>query len=115
MSEYRASYRYALALLGVAEEVKKLEEVSADMASLERLTKTSREFLVFLRSAVISVERKKALLKELLQGRVSDVTLKFVALLASKSRERLLPEIIKQFEKLRDDHMGILTVTLRTA
>src|SRR6266436_3797218 len=97
MSEYRAAYRYALALLGVAEEVKKLDAVSADISSLENLTRTSREFVVFLKSPVINSEKKRRLLKETLQGKVSEVTMKFVTLLAAKGREGLLAEIIKQF------------------
>ncbi|HEV8539471.1 MAG TPA: ATP synthase F1 subunit delta [Bacteroidota bacterium] len=115
MSEFRAAYRYALALLGVAEEVKKLDAVSADIASIESLVRDSREFLVFLRSPVVNSEKKKKLLKEIFQGKVSDVTLKFVALLAAKGRERLLPEIMKQFAKLRDARLGILNVKARTA
>ena len=115
MSEYRAAYRYALALLGVAEELKKLDAVSADISSIEDLLKGSREFLVFLKSPVINREKKKRLLTEILHGKVSDVSSKFVALLAAKGREGLLPEIIRQFVKLRDARLGVLNVTARTA
>ena len=115
MSEFRAAYRYALALLGVAEEVKKLDVVSADLAALEKLAKDSREFLMFLKSPVVSSEKKKRMLSEILKGKVSDVTLKFVALLVMKGREGLLPAIIQQFMKLRDERLGILNVTARTA
>ena len=115
MSEFRAAYRYALALIGVAEEVKKLDEVSRDLASLENLLKESREFLVFLRSPIVNREKKKRTIDQIFEGKLGDVTMKFVHLLAAKGREGLLPEIIKQFAKLRDEHLGILQVTARTA
>ena len=115
MSEFRAAYRYALALLGVAEEMKRLDDVSRDLTSIEKLTKELPEFLSFLRSPVVNSEKKKRTLTEILQGKVSDITQKFVLLLASKGREGLLPEIIRQFYKLRDERLGILHVTTRTA
>lgn len=115
MSEFRAAYRYAVALLGAAEEVRKLDVVSNDLASLEKLVKDSREFVLFLKSPVVNSERKKRTLTDILQGKVSDLTMKFVVLLASKGREGLLPEIIRQFYALRDRRLGILNVTARTA
>ena len=115
MSEFRAAYRYALALLGVAEEMKKLDDVSRDLASIEKLIKDSREFFLFLKSPVVNSEKKKRTLTEILEGRMSDVTMKFVLLLASKGREALLPEITQQFNRLRDERLGILHVTTRTA
>lgn len=115
MSEFRASYRYALAILGVAEEARKLEEVGRDVDLVDRLMKESREFVVFLKSPVVNPERKRHILGEILKGRVSELMLTFVLLLAAKGREALLPGIVEQFRKLRDERLGILNVTARTA
>jgi F-type H+-transporting ATPase subunit delta len=115
MSEFRAAYRYALALIGVAEEIKRLDEVSRDLASIENLAKESREFLVFLKSPIVNSEKKKRMLNEIFLGKLGDLTMKFVQLLAAKGREALLPEIIKQFYALRDEHLGILHVRARAA
>ena len=114
MSEFRAAYRYALALIGVAEEVNKLDDVNNDLTSLEKLIKDSKEFTLFLKSPVVNSEKKKRVLTEILQGKTSELTLKFVLLLAGKGREGLLPEIIQQFSKLRDERLGILRVTARS-
>jgi F-type H+-transporting ATPase subunit delta len=115
MSEFRASYRYALALIGVAQEMKKLDEVDRDLKFIEKLTAGEREFTLFLKSPVITAEKKKRVLREILQGHVGEITMKFVDLLAAKSREGLLPEIIRQFARLRDDRLGIVNVSARTA
>jgi F-type H+-transporting ATPase subunit delta len=115
MSEYKAAYRYALALIGVAEETKALDAVNKDLAYVEALHKESSEFMSFLKSPVVNKEKKKSVFTELLSNKVSDVTLKFILLMTSRDREGILPEIIQQFYRLRDERLGILNVTVRTA
>jgi F-type H+-transporting ATPase subunit delta len=115
MSEFRAAYRYALSLIGVAEETGTLDEVGGDVARLGSLLKESREFRLFIKSPVVKPEKKRKILGDLFQGKLSALTLKFVLLLAAKGRERLLPDIVEQFAKLRDERLGILNVTTRTA
>ena len=115
MTEARAAYRYALALIGVAQEMKKLDAVDRDLTFIEKLTRETREFYLFLKSPVITTEKKKRVLHEIIRGNVGDVTVKFVMLLASKGREELLPEIVRQFVRLRDERLGILNVEARSA
>jgi len=115
MSQNRAAYRYALAMIDVAEERKQLDEVTRDIQVLDKLTRESHDFFLFLKSPVVNKEKKKRILKELLQGNISESTFKFVLLLASKGREELLPEITQQFYRLRDARLGIINVTARTA
>ena len=115
MTESRAAHRYALALFGLAEEMKQLEAVGNDLRSLQDLLKGSKELLVFLKSPVVNREKKKTVLSELLKGKVSEMTFQFVKLLAQKHREDLLPDIINQFNALWDEKRGIVPVTVTTA
>ncbi len=115
MSEYKTSYRYALAMIGVAEEVNKLDEIGRDFEFLGKLIGSSKELLLFLKNPVVNKDKKKRAFTEILSGKVSDVSLKFILLLVSKGREGILPEIIIQFNNLRDQRMGILNVTATTA
>jgi F-type H+-transporting ATPase subunit delta len=115
MSESKAASRYALAFLGVAEEVKALDAVGRDVLALEALLRQSKEFASFLKSPVVNKEKKKLVLKEILEHRVGELTMKFVMLLAAKGREELLPEILRQFARLRDERQGILNVSAKTA
>ncbi len=115
MSEYKAAYRYALALIGVAEEVKALDAVNKDLSSIEVMHRESAEFMSFLKSPVVNKEKKKSVFIELFQGKVNDVTFKFILLLTAKDKEGILPEIIQQFYRLRDERLGILNVAVRTA
>ncbi|MBI5463462.1 MAG: ATP synthase F1 subunit delta [Ignavibacteriales bacterium] len=113
MSQFRAAYRYAHAIIGVAEEFKKLDEVTRDFLFLDKLIGSSKELSSFIKSPIVNKEKKKRAFTELLTNRVSELTLKFVILLTSKGREELLPEIIRQFYGLRDQLLGILNVTTR--
>ena len=115
MADSRAAYRYALAILSVAEETKKLDGVMKDLGFIENLSKESKEFYHFLRTPVINAEKKKRILTEILQQKVHEITMKFVLLLTAKGRLPLLPDIIQQFYQLRDKRLGILNVTTRTA
>jgi F-type H+-transporting ATPase subunit delta len=115
MSESKAASRYALAFLGVAEEFKSLDAVGQDVLTLETLLRQSKEFSAFLKSPVVNKEKKKHVLAEILQKHVGELTMKFVMLLAAKGREELLPEILRQFARLRDERQGIVNVTAKTA
>ncbi len=115
MSDVRAAVRYAQALLAVAEETRKLDAVSSDLEGIRALIAQVREFAVFLKSPVINIEKKKRVLTQLFKGRLDVLTSNFIHLLASKGRERLLPEIIGEFYRLRDEHLGIITVTAKSA
>ena len=115
MSSIRTASRYALALLGVAVERNELEAVGRDVDYLERMISRVPEFAQFLRSPVINKEKKKRALRELLAGKTGDTVAAFVLLLASKDRESLLAEIVRQFHRLRDEQLGVLNVTARSA
>lgn len=115
MRDSRAASRYALAIINVAEEMKNLDRINRDFESIDSMTKEVREFALFLKNPIVNSEKKKRILLELLQTKVSDITMKFILLLVSKNREGLLPEIIEQFYRLRDERLGIINVTARTA
>jgi len=114
MIESRAAHRYALALIEIAEEQKKVSEVSNDLVFIEKLLDGSPDLVLFFKSPVVNTLKKKNAFTELFGKRVSELTMKFILLLTSKDREALLPDIIRQFYRLRDERMGILNVVART-
>ncbi len=115
MSNVRAATRYATALLGVALERNEMEAVGKDVDYLQGLVSGVPGFAQFLRSPVINKEKKKRTLRELLAGKTGETVSAFVLLLASKDRESILGEIVRQFHRLRDERLGILNVTARSA
>jgi F-type H+-transporting ATPase subunit delta len=115
MGDIRAASRYARAFLDLAEERKKIDEATRDFEHIEALLRSSRDFVLFLRSPIINKEKKKGILAELLKGKVGELTHRLVEMLCAKGREMLLPDIIKQFYELRDRRLGILHAVVRTA
>ena len=115
MSVYRVARRYAEAAYGLAEEQKLGERFAADLALVQEAIKSSREFLAFLKSPVISRDRKRAALSEIFKARLSSFTFSFLNLLVEKGREELLGDIAGEYFKLRDDRQGILTLDVRAA
>ena len=115
MRNTRVARRYALALMSAAEDTGTLETTTADLVLLDGITRSSREFRLFLTSPVVSVNRKTAVARELLAARTGVVTLTFVELLIRKQREPLLPDIIEQYAALRDQRLGIVNVDITSA
>jgi F-type H+-transporting ATPase subunit delta len=114
MKNSRVAQRYALALFEVAEEQKLLDRVVADAGILERLMSHSPDFALFLRSPVINYHRKQKILREILTDKVHALTLGFVLLLAGKSRESLLGDVIREFYFIRDERRGVVNAEVTT-
>ena len=111
----RLATRYAKSLLDLANERGELESVYNDMQYLQSVTKQNREFVVVLKSPVISPDKKEAILGAVTKGNISDLTNSFITLLLKKGREMNLLEItgafIEQYKKFRN----IYSIKLTTA
>jgi len=115
MSVYRVARRYAEAVSELAEEQKQSERVAADLELIRKTLMGSRELVTFLKSPVISKEKKQTVIGDLFRSKVSGFTFSFLALLLDKGREDVLRAIVDEFFKLRDDRLGIITLDVRAA
>lgn len=115
MPNPRLAARYAKSLLGLANERNELEVVYKDMLYLQGICNQSREFVTFLRSPVITPDKKIAILKEVIKGQVSEMVNAFIRLLVNKGREENLPEVITAFVSQYKKQKDIHTVKLTTA
>jgi len=97
MSVKKVAARYAKSLLDLAVEFKKLENVKSDMEGLLSLSKENKDFTAFLKSPVIQFSKKRTILEKLFNGKLDDLTLKFILILAGKQREGILIEVINAF------------------
>jgi F-type H+-transporting ATPase subunit delta len=112
----RLAGRYAKSLIGLAIEKGQLEEVYSDMLFLNKVVRESRDFTVLLKSPVVNSDKKQAVFDAVTSsGKLSPLTLAFARLLVTKSREGVLPEIIKAFIDQYKAHKGIHVVKLTTA
>jgi F-type H+-transporting ATPase subunit delta len=110
MKNVRVARRYAQALMSVAEEQHEIDAVAADLALMGTALNRSRELSLFVASPVIREEKKQTVFRELFETRIGPTTLYFMNLLLKKRRETLLPDVVEQFNLLRDEKEGIVTV-----
>jgi F-type H+-transporting ATPase subunit delta len=111
----RLAARYAKSLLTLAIERNQLEEVYRDIRFLESVSKINREFVVVLKSPVISPDKKVSILGAVTKGKIGELTESFIRLLIRKGRETNLHEITTAFIEQYKAFKQIHTVTLTTA
>jgi F-type H+-transporting ATPase subunit delta len=115
MSVFRVARRYAEAAYGLAEEQQLGNRFAEDLALLQETMRSSREFVAFLKSPVISKDRKRSTLSELFKSRLSGFTFGFLNLLVDKGREDVLHDIVLEFFRLRDERQGLVVLDVRSA
>jgi len=94
------SKRYAQALFDFANEKKKVDLIHRDLGKINRLCKSSPEFVTFLNNSVISYEQHNKILTKLLKKRLNAMTFNFLLFLSKKRRLGLLSEISTVYEHI---------------
>jgi F-type H+-transporting ATPase subunit delta len=102
--------RYARALLDVA-LLKSVDPspLKAELADVARVVAKNRELMAGLTLPGLRAERREAVVKAVFSGRVSEWTLRLIAILAEKDRIALLPLIAEAFARAVNDHKGVLS------
>ena len=114
MKSTKSAARYAKALLELAIEKNKLNDVESNVQAIIRAGEETRDFSVFLNSPLIKVDKKIAVLKELF-GDFEPMTLDFLSMVANNGRENLITVIAHSFQSQLKAHRGIVPVTITSA
>lgn len=108
--------RYAKALLGLALEQNKLEEVNASMNVFAASTNGSKELANLFKSPIIKADKKVNIVNALVEKMgTDDMTKGFINLIINKKRDVFLPEIFTAFQQQYKAHKNIGTVELTVA
>lgn len=108
--------RYAQALFECASEQGKLKQVGQDLATLQTLISTSQEFDRFLGNPLISKTIIREVFGALWEKLIfSDLTLKFIELLAYQKRLKNLGDIARHFGELLRVQSNTLEVHISSA
>jgi F-type H+-transporting ATPase subunit delta len=110
----RVASRYVKSLLELAVEEKELDAVHKDMQMLSESMTKSNDLVLMLRSPIIPHEKKRAILLQLLKGKVHKLTLSIVDILTRKNREPLLVEIAREFHNAYNEYKGIGRASVAT-
>jgi F-type H+-transporting ATPase subunit delta len=111
----RLASRYAKSLIDIAIEQNSLEDILKDMQMIDLICKQNRDFLLLMRSPIVSADKKFAVVDAIFSGRVAPLTATFVKLLINKGREQNIDEIAQAFIQQYRDNKKIKTIRLTTA
>jgi F-type H+-transporting ATPase subunit delta len=108
--------RYAAALFDLAEEQKKLDEVASDLAQIRELLAESADLRRLVASPVISRENQGRAVEAVLQkAGVSDITVRFVGVVARNRRLFALDDMCAAYRDLLAERRGEITAEVTTA
>ncbi len=114
MKGNQAANRYAIALFDLAKEQGALDAAYQDMVTFQSAVQESREFAVFLKSPIVSPDKKQEVFDRTF-GMFNTLTAKFIALVTKNRREDLLPRIAADFIEMFKEERGMAEVTITSA
>jgi F-type H+-transporting ATPase subunit delta len=115
MVSLKVSNRYALSLLSIALEKNMLDTFYNDVKILINTFNESDELQRVVESPVIRPEVKISILDEIFSQKIDNETINFIHFIIQKRREKILYSVAKRFVELRNEHLGIVELLVRTA
>lgn len=110
------SGRYALAFFGLAVETKSLDVAEADVSKLKSLIKDSADFKDLVSSPLYSSgDQISGVAAVATAVGLSDITAKFLGVLATNRRLNVLSKTIRDFDKLVSDQRGEVSADVVSA
>ncbi|MCB9944243.1 MAG: F0F1 ATP synthase subunit delta [Geminicoccaceae bacterium] len=108
--------RYAIALFELAEAAGSLDDIAADLQSLDAMIEESADLRRLIRSPVLSRDAQRdAVLAVARKAGLKDLTTKFLGVLANKRRLFALPEVSRAYRDMLAEHKGEMTARVTSA
>lgn len=115
MDQSAITVRYAKAFFSTAKEKNLLDKLSADIQLVAEVCSTSEDFVLLLESPIVKTSKKSAIIKGIFEGKVEEITLNFLLLIAQNKREVHIPGICRNFLDLTRKDQNIQSAVLTTA
>ncbi len=106
--------RYGQGLLELAKENNTVKEKKQQAESLLEIFETT-DLLAFLRAVKVTDTEKKQLIDNVFKDVVDLDMIHFLKLLIDRRRTEFVKEILKEFDQLTDEELGILKATVVSA
>lgn len=94
---------------------KKPEALANDLLTVQAALRSSRDLRLLLASPVVSKEKKRGVVTDIFKAKIGEDVFHYLQAIIEKGREGILPEILAEYFLLRDEQLGIISVTVRTA
>ncbi len=115
MPDSKIANRYATSLFENSLEKDNLETVYKDINLFMETFDKSQDLRVAIESPVIRTELKFSLVDEIFSDKLSKDTLNFIHFMIDKKREDIFSQVAKQFIDMRNEHLGIVEMEVKTA
>ena len=113
--EVEAGRVYAAALLGLAEERGKADEILDEVRDLAALVEDQPDLEVILSSPLVDVDERRALIDKIFQGRVDDLLVDTIQVMNRKGRSGLVRALAVAYLQEYRELKGVVEATARTA
>lgn len=115
MKHVRVAKRYALALFASSKAEGSLEKVRLDAELILESIRTAHDFKAVLRSPIIQSWKKKNLMNEIFEGKISTITQAFIGILCAHGRENITEDIFEQFFVYYNEETRRVPITVTSA
>lgn len=115
MHQSTITVRYAKAFFSSAKEKNMLDSLKTDMKLVDQVSNTAKDFILLLESPIVKTSKKIELVSEIFKGKIDDLTLKFLQLIAKNKREAYIPGIARNFLDLVKKDQNIKSAMVTTA
>jgi len=115
MLSHAVARRYARALFELAQEKGLLEQTQRELELVVHMYESNSYLRGFMNDVMIAPSRKREVLKNTLEGKVSPLMLNFLYVVVQKRREPYLPSIYRAFQDLANEALGVVEVEVRSA
>jgi F-type H+-transporting ATPase subunit delta len=115
MRETTVARNYAEALLELARDDDAIDAYAAAIRQIAELMRTERQLRRFLDTPRVEADEKRAVVRDVFEGRVPDRFLRFLFVVIDKRRQRILPVIADQFADLVNELYGRIEVSVTMA
>jgi F-type H+-transporting ATPase subunit delta len=115
MNQSKIATRYAKAAFEIALEKDGHVRLRNDINTLSSVLIENPNLSEYLNNTVISNENKRQTIKRLFSDVFSPLTMDFIRLVINNDREKHIPAMCRQIEKLYKQHENIYSLNLSTA
>lgn len=115
MDQGPVNVRYAKSLFQLAIEKNIADGIKQDIVLIYDVFQENAELETLLEHPVIKLSRKKQILSELFEKKVSEHTMSFLYLIVKNKREKHLKSICKNYITLYEKHKGIKKAVITTS
>ena len=115
MDQSAISVRYTKAFFELAKEKELLDSLKTDIELVASVCQDSTEFILLLESPIVKTSKKIKLITAIFNGKVNQLTINFLNLVAINKRELHIPGICRNFLALTRKDQNIKSAILTTA